>query len=124
MYHGEAAADEARQRFDRVFKDRMMPAAAEIPEQEIPSESIVPLLRMRHADVEIVEARVPMVSPMVGSALRELNLPQESTIALIIRGGQPIFPDGGTVLRAGDEVVAFTRSTHESELRELFFSRR
>jgi trk system potassium uptake protein len=95
-----------------------------ILEQEIPSDTIVPLLRMRHADVEIVEARVPAASPMVGSALRDLNLPQESTIALIIRGGAPIFPDGGTVLRAGDEVVAFTRSSHESELRELFFSRR
>ena len=95
-----------------------------ILEQEIPSDTIVPLLRMRHADVEIVEARVPAASPMVGSALRDLNLPQESTIALIIRGGAPIFPDGGTVLRAGDEVVAFTRSNHESELRELFFSRR
>jgi tyrosyl-tRNA synthetase len=40
MYHGEAAADEARQRFDRVFKDRMLPAAAEIPEREISSECV------------------------------------------------------------------------------------
>jgi tyrosyl-tRNA synthetase len=40
MYHGEAAADEARQRFDRVFKDRRMPAAAEIPEREISSECV------------------------------------------------------------------------------------
>jgi tyrosyl-tRNA synthetase len=40
MYHGEVAADEAWQRFDRVFKDRRMPAAAEIPEREIPSECV------------------------------------------------------------------------------------
>ena len=40
MYHGEAAADGAWQRFDRVFKDRRMPAAAEIPEREIPSECV------------------------------------------------------------------------------------
>jgi tyrosyl-tRNA synthetase len=40
MYHGEAAADEARQRFDRVFRDHRMPPAAEIPEQEIPSECV------------------------------------------------------------------------------------
>jgi tyrosyl-tRNA synthetase len=40
MYHGEAAADEARERFDRVFRDRRMPAAAEIPEREIPSECV------------------------------------------------------------------------------------
>jgi trk system potassium uptake protein len=92
-------------------------------EQELPSESIVPLLRLRHADVEIVEAFVPTDAPVVGRALRELDLPQESTIALVIRAGTPIFPDSSTVLEPRDEVLAFTRSTHEAELRELFFSR-
>jgi trk system potassium uptake protein TrkA len=92
-------------------------------EQEIPSEAIVPLVRLRHADVEIVEAIISATAPVVGSSLQELNLPQESTVALVIRRGTPIFPDGTTVLEAGDEVIAFTRSTHEKELRELFFVR-
>jgi len=94
-----------------------------ILEQEIPSEAIVPLLRMRHADVEMVEAVLPRGAPVLGRPLRELNLPQESNIALVIRGSQPLFPDGDTILEAGDEVLALTRSAHESELRELFFSR-
>src|SRR6266516_3760202 len=94
-----------------------------ILEQEIPSEGIIPLLRMRHADVEIVEAILPDGAPVLGRPLRELNLPQESTIALVIRGREPLFPDGDTILEPGDEVVAFTRSTHEAELRELFFLR-
>jgi trk system potassium uptake protein len=93
-----------------------------ILEQEIPSETIVPLLRLRHADVEIVEAIVPEHAQVIGRSLRDLSLPRESTLALIIRGGQPLFPDGGTVLQAGDEVIAFTRPRHEGELRELFFS--
>jgi trk system potassium uptake protein TrkA len=94
-----------------------------ILEQEIPSDNIVPLLRLRHADIELVEATLPAGSPILGQALRSLSLPSESTIALVIRGGKPLFPDGGTVLESGDEVIAFTRSTHESELRDLFFSR-
>jgi trk system potassium uptake protein TrkA len=94
-----------------------------ILEQEIPSDTVVPLLRFRHADVEIVEAIVPPGAPVVGRALRELHLPQESTIAVIIRDHDVIFPDGDTRLQAGDEVLAFTRSTHEAELRELFFSK-
>jgi trk system potassium uptake protein TrkA len=93
-------------------------------EQEIPSETIVPLLRIRHADVEVVEAIITPGAPVVGRPLRELDLPQESTIALIIRGSALIFPDGGTVLEPGDEVLAFTRSTHETELRDFFFARR
>lgn len=91
-------------------------------EQEIPRDTLVPLLRFRYADVELVEADIKEGSSLVGRALRDLPLPAESTIAIIIRGGQPVFPTGSTVLEAGDEVMALTRSTHENELRELFFS--
>ena len=40
IYHGETAADDARQRFDRVFKERKMPAPTEIPEREIPADCV------------------------------------------------------------------------------------
>ena len=93
-------------------------------EQEIPSQALVPLLRLRHADVEVVDAKLPMDSPLDGKALRDLRLPAESLIAIVIRGGEPIFPGGATTLRAGDEIIALTRSTHEDELRDLFFARR
>ncbi len=93
-------------------------------EQEIPSQSLVPLLRLRHADVEIVEAVLAEGSPLHGMALRDLDLPPESIIAIVIRDGEPIFPGGATTLQTGDEVVALTRSTHEDELREAFFAKR
>jgi trk system potassium uptake protein TrkA len=92
-------------------------------EQEIPSQSLVPLLRLRHADVEIVEAILPSNTPLNGLALRDLDLPPESIVAIIIRGGEPIFPGGGTTLAPGDELIALTRSTHEEELRQLFFAK-
>jgi trk system potassium uptake protein TrkA len=92
-------------------------------EQEIPSQSLVPLVRLRNTDVEIVEATLPAGSPLAGVALRDLSLPPESTIAIIIRGGEPIFPAGSTELASGDEVIALTRSTHEEELREVFFAK-
>ena len=92
-------------------------------EQEIPGHTLVPLLRLRHADVEIVEAVIPPGSPLIGTALRDLALPDQSTIAVIIRAGHPVFPSGQTVLRAGDEVIAMTRSDVEDRLRDVFFSR-
>ncbi|MDP8923406.1 MAG: TrkA family potassium uptake protein [Chloroflexota bacterium] len=93
-------------------------------EQEIPSQALVPLLRLRHADLEVVDARLPADSPLDGIALRDLPLPPESLIAIVIRNGEPIFPGGGTTLRAGDELIALTRSAHEEELRDTFFARR
>src|SRR5258706_4133816 len=55
-----------------------------ILEQEIPTENLVPLLRLRHADVEIVEAVLPPASPILGRPLRGLSLPQEAAIPLVI----------------------------------------
>ena len=54
--------------------------------------------------------------------LRDIDLPPESTVAVVIRSGSAFFPNGATVLKAGDEVVALTRSVHEPRLRSLFFS--
>ena len=93
-------------------------------EQEIPSQALVPLLRLRHADLEVVDAKLPKDSPLDGVSLRDLRLPAESLIAIVIRNGEPIFPGGATALRAGDEIIALTRSAHEEALRDLFFERR
>ena len=93
-------------------------------EQEIPSQALVPLLRLRHADLEVVDAKLPKDTPLDGVALRDLRLPAESLVAIVIRGGEPIFPGGATTLRAGDEIIALTRSAHEEALRDLFFARR
>src|SRR3712207_5838214 len=46
-------------------------------EQELPSHSIVPLLRLRHADVDVVEAILDSDAPVVGKAIRELGLPAD-----------------------------------------------
>jgi trk/ktr system potassium uptake protein len=90
-------------------------------EQEIPQANLVPLLRLRNTDVEVVEAIVDSRSEVIGQPLREVDLPPESTIAVVIRSDAAFFPNGSTVLQAGDEVVALTRSMHEPRLRGLFF---
>src|SRR5205085_5390614 len=91
-------------------------------EQEIPQANLVPLLRLRNTDVEVVEAVVNTRSRVMGQPLRQLDMPPESTIAVVIRNGSAFFPNGSTTLESGDEVVALTRSPHEPKLRSLFFS--
>lgn len=91
-------------------------------EQEIPQANLVPLLRLRNTDIEVVEATITPDSRVRGAALRDIDLPPESTFAVVIRGGSAFFPNGTTVLEAGDEVVALTRSIHEPRLRSLLFN--
>jgi trk system potassium uptake protein TrkA len=90
-------------------------------EQEIPQANLVPLLRLRNTDVEVVEAVVDARSRVTGQPLNTVELPPESTIAVVIRKGSAFFPNGSTVLEPGDEVVALTRGVHEPRLRGLFF---
>ena len=42
--------------------------------------------------------------------VKDLDLPQDCLVALVIRGNQRIVPKGSTLLQAGDEVVLCTRS--------------
>jgi trk system potassium uptake protein TrkA len=91
-------------------------------EQEIPQANLVPLLRLRNTDIEVVEAMLDSKSRVTGHPLNTVDLPPESTIAVVIRDGSAFFPNGATVLEPGDEVVALTRSVHEPRLRSLFFS--
>jgi trk system potassium uptake protein len=93
-------------------------------EQELPAHSIVPLLRLRHADVEVVETILDADAPVVGKAIRELGLPADCTIAVIVRGAAPIFPTTDTRLAAGDEVIALTTTRSEGRLRDLLWAGR
>ncbi len=90
--------------------------------QELPHVNLVPLLRLRNTDVEVVEAMLAPESRAIGLPLRDLPLPPDSTVAVVIRTGNAFFPNGATVLQPGDEVVAMTRSIHEAQLRRLFFA--
>ena len=88
-------------------------------EQELPAYPLIPLLRLQHG-LEIVEAKVPGDAAVVGRRIRDLLLPQQSLIALIIDpDGTPKIPTGETVLQAEDAIVAVTRIDNMDRLRDI-----
>jgi trk system potassium uptake protein TrkA len=89
-------------------------------EREIPAQSLVHLLTLREAGATFVEAKVPDHSPAVGKRLQDLHIPDDCVIPLLIRNRKGIVPHGGTVLAAGDEVVAVTTLEHEDVLESVF----
>jgi trk system potassium uptake protein TrkA len=87
-------------------------------EYELPFHSLIPLLKLKGGELEMVEIRIPADSIAVGKEPRELMLPKKSSITLIIseeRG--PQIPSWGTVLKAGDSVIAVTPPETEEALR-------
>ncbi|MDE3090880.1 MAG: TrkA family potassium uptake protein [Chloroflexota bacterium] len=89
-------------------------------EREIPAHSLVHLLTLREAGASFVEAKVPENSPAIGKPLKDLHIPEDCVIPLIIRGGKGIVPHGETMLAVGDEVVAVTTIDHENILEQVF----
>lgn len=91
-------------------------------EQELPSHPVIPLLKLHH-DLEIVEIKIPPDSAVVGRRVRDLLLPQQSLIALIVDpDGTPKIPSGETVLQPEDAVVAVTKLEALDRLREILMN--
>jgi len=88
-------------------------------EREIPAHSLVHLLTLREAGVSFVEAKVQAGSPSVGKRIKELGVPEDCVIPLVIRNGKGIVPHGDTTLMSGDEVVAVTVVDDEDILERL-----
>jgi len=87
-------------------------------EQELPTQMMIPLLQL-HSGLELVEFKLPETSPVVGRSVREILLPAESLISLIVDpGGVPRMPSGETRLAAGDALVLVTRKESLQVLKE------
>lgn len=109
--------------FKRLGIDTTISATAAILaqiEQELPTHPLISLLTLKGGGLEIVEVKVPASSAVVGKRIRDLLLPQQSLIVLIIdEEGVPRVPSSDTLIRAGDEVVAVTRTEGEDALRAV-----
>ena len=87
-------------------------------EAEVPTHPLTHLMTIRDQGLEIVEVRIPSESATVGKVVKELSLPPESVLSLIIRKERkPVVPTGNTVIRAGDQVIAVTCPESEEALR-------
>jgi trk system potassium uptake protein TrkA len=92
-------------------------------EPELPTHHLIPLLKLKGSGLELVEIRVPDDSRVVGQPVKNVLLPYQSLIALVVGAdGQPKVPTGDTVIQAGDEVVAVTMHESEEQLRDALMS--
>lgn len=59
-------------------------------------------------DIHLTEISVDSAHPWCGKTLRQLNLPKNSLIILIRRGGETLIPNGQTQILSGDVMVMNT----------------
>jgi len=89
-------------------------------EQVLPAQSLFHLLTLRSVGVSFIELEISPTSPALGRPIRDLGIPDDSVLPLVIRQGEKtIIPFGDTVLEAGDQVIAVTSETSEGALRHI-----
>jgi trk system potassium uptake protein TrkA len=91
-------------------------------EAEIPHHTVVPLVTLTQAGLNLVEVTVPPDSPAAGQQLRALRLPISVNVALIVRGGRNITPSGDTTIEPEDHVYALVSEDGEQALRQTILS--
>ncbi len=78
-------------------------------EREVPTHPVTQLLSLEEKGLVIVDVKISPDSSTVGKAVKDLSLPKESKLALLIPAqGSAQVPAAHTVLQAGDQIIAVT----------------
>ncbi len=72
--------------------------------------------RIREMGGDVVAFRLPGDAAAVGHRVRELELPQEALVNVIVRDGHAIPPRGSTLLQGGDELHILVRGELRDEV--------
>ncbi|MSQ09531.1 MAG: TrkA family potassium uptake protein [Dehalococcoidia bacterium] len=89
---------------------------------EIPSHPLLHLASLGSYGLELVNLSVAEGAAAAGHKLRDISLPPQTVVSLIIGADGPRVPTGDTLIQIGDEVIAVTRVESEDALRAQFAS--
>lgn len=85
-------------------------------EQRTGMEDIVGLFSVAEGKVNVTEVILKEDSPVLGKYLMELEIPENSLIACILRDASPIIPRGTTKLIARDQLVLITMPDNHGQV--------
>ncbi|HUU08595.1 MAG TPA: TrkA family potassium uptake protein [Dehalococcoidales bacterium] len=87
-------------------------------EEQVPTHPLTHLLTLRDKGLEVVEVKIPPEANTVGKAVKELSLPEQSKLILVIpKEHPPRLATANTVLQGGDQIIALTAPESEEQLR-------
>jgi trk system potassium uptake protein len=89
-------------------------------EQRASLEQIVNLLPVGEGRVNVTEILLGTDSPAVGKFLKDLDLPENALVAVIIRDNRPIVPRGSNQLLERDRVVLITLPENHGPVLKAF----
>lgn len=88
-------------------------------EEAVNIGKLVEILRFEGGLARLVEVTLAGNSPVVGKAIRDIEIPRDATIVAILREDHLIVPRGDSVFETGDEVLALVTPDSEDTVRHL-----
>jgi trk system potassium uptake protein TrkA len=91
-------------------------------EEAVSEGDVVRLFSFRKGQANLVEITLPAGSKCIGKTVEEVELPDNASLAAIVRDGRVISPESHDVFSAGDELLFVASATAESQLKSCFIS--
>jgi trk system potassium uptake protein TrkA len=89
-------------------------------EEAVSVGDVVRLLSFRKGEANLVEITLPDNAKCCGKTVGEIELPQDSSLAAIVRDGRVIAPQEHDLLSAGDELLFVASAKAEGQLKACF----
>lgn len=93
---------------------------ADLIEQEVDYSGIKTLLRLKSGKLVLNEIVITKKSPVCDKTLKDINIPKDCVIISVIRDEEVIIPNGFTMLKEGDYIIAVSSSKDQVELKDYF----
>ena len=89
-------------------------------EEAVSVGDVVRLFSFRKGQANLVELTLPDTSMCIGKTVEEITLPDDASLAAIVRDGRVITPTPTDVFSAGDELLFVASATAEGLIKSCF----
>jgi trk system potassium uptake protein TrkA len=89
-------------------------------EEAVSVGDVVRLFSFRKGQANLVELTLPDDSSCIGKTVEEIELPDDASLAAIVRDGRVIAPTAADVFSAGDELLFVASATAEDLIKDCF----
>jgi trk system potassium uptake protein TrkA len=89
-------------------------------EEAVSVGDVVRLFSFRKGQANLVELTLPDSSSCIGKTVEEIELPQDASLAAIVRDGSVIAPTASDVFSAGDELLFVASAAAEALIKDCF----
>jgi len=96
---------------------------AALVEEAVSVGDVVRLFSFRKGQASLVEITLPDSSICIGKTIEEVELPEDASLAAIVRDGRVISPTPSDLFIAGDELLFVASTEAEDKIRDCFIAR-